>query len=338
MNPAIFDKPSAAGALLGVGDIATPTAGYSLRYLSINYIGQPVVRVRKDVVGNPEQDFTPNQLTDGTLASFADGNDCFVSKWYDQFGSNDATNSTAAEQPKIWDASTGLVTENGKPAVEFDGVDDYIVTSNNFIANTDLSLFILHKFNSLTSKPQDIVSQGASSNSQGFKYGMSGVGSNQLVIYLTSGNVIYTDDSSTIFQELHSLINTSSTATLNINSINESLSLSGSAGSIGNNNDPLTIGKRDSSNIYYVGKIQELIIYTSDQSANRTKIEDNINVYYVLYGLKHYRQRVLADSGTFALEGRDALVYNSVTIPEMPSLICSCDAYKATKLYNINPA
>jgi len=57
-----------------------------------------------------------------------------------------------------------------------------------------------------------------------------------------------------------------------------------------------------------------------------------------LYGLKHYRQRVLADSGTFALQGRDALVYNSVTIPEMPSLICSCDAYKATKLYNINPA
>ena len=90
MNPAIFDRPSGAGALLGVGDIATPTVGYSLRYLSINYVGQPVVRVRKDVVGNPEQDFTPSQLTDGALAAFADGNDCFVSKLYDQFGSYDA--------------------------------------------------------------------------------------------------------------------------------------------------------------------------------------------------------------------------------------------------------
>ena len=75
MNPAIFDRPSGAGALLGVGDIATPTAGYSLRYLSIKYFGQPVVRVRKDVVGSPEQDFTPSQLTDGTLATFLGANE-----------------------------------------------------------------------------------------------------------------------------------------------------------------------------------------------------------------------------------------------------------------------
>jgi len=145
MNPAIFDRPSGAGALLGVGDIATPTVGYSLRYLSINYIGQPVIRVRKDVVGNPEQDFTPSQLTDGTLATFLGANDGFVSKWYDQFGSHDATQTTATEQPKIWDASTGLVTENGKPAVEFDGSDDYLVLlqsnitgTNPLVANDDI--------------------------------------------------------------------------------------------------------------------------------------------------------------------------------------------------------
>ena len=104
------------------------------------------------------------------------------------------------------------------------------------------------------------------------------------------------------------------------------------------NTDGLFIGIRADLSNEWEGALQEIIIYSSDQSANRTKIEDNINAYYVLYGLKHYRQRVLADSGTFALQGRDALVYNSVTIPEMPSLICSCDAYKATKLYNINPA
>ena len=86
------------------------------------------------------------------------------------------------------------------------------------------------------------------------------------------------------------------------------------------------------------GYLQELIIYGTDQSANRTVLETNINDYYVLYGVIHYRQRVADDSGTFAVTGRDQAVYNSVTIPEMPSLICSCDAYKATKLYNINPA
>ena len=47
----------------------------------------------------------------------ADGH---VTTWYDQAGSNDATQATAAEQPKIVDAGV-LVEENGKPAVQFDG-------------------------------------------------------------------------------------------------------------------------------------------------------------------------------------------------------------------------
>jgi hypothetical protein len=100
----------------------------------------------------------------------------------------------------------------------------------------------------------------------------------------------------------------------------------------------LQIGARGDDSFTLTGYIQELIFYNTDQSANREDIENNINAYYVVYGVLHYRQRVADDSGTFAIEDRDQTVYNSVTTPEMPSLICSCDAYKATKLYNINPA
>ena len=151
---------SIAGLLTPFDSVA-PTAGYSLRNLGLSYSGA-VVRVRKDITGNPEQDFTASQITNGTLSNFLEtlGTDAhsqsvstqfedlsdvslicdcnsggtdeldafdalyengFVSKWYDQFGSNDATQTTAAEQPKIWDASTGLVTENGKPALDFMG-------------------------------------------------------------------------------------------------------------------------------------------------------------------------------------------------------------------------
>ena len=55
--------------LLGPGDFATPTAGYSLRPLSVSYSGY-VVRVRKDIAGNPEKDFTASQLTNGDLEAF----------------------------------------------------------------------------------------------------------------------------------------------------------------------------------------------------------------------------------------------------------------------------
>ena len=157
------------GGLISPFDTIAPTAGYSLRNLGLSYSGA-VVRVRKDITGNPEQDFTAGQITNGTLSDFLEtlGTDAhsqsvstqfedlsdvslicdcnsggtdeldafdalyengFVSKWYDQFGSNDATQTTATDQPKIWDASTGLVTENGKPAIDFDGVDDYLQTS-----------------------------------------------------------------------------------------------------------------------------------------------------------------------------------------------------------------
>ncbi len=39
-------------------------------------------------------------------------------------------------------------------------------------------------------------------------------------------------------------------------------------------------------NVYHVkddGVIQEFILYASDQSSNRTNIEDNINTFYSIY-------------------------------------------------------
>ena len=407
--------------LLGPGDIATPTAGYSLRPLSVSYSGA-VVRVRRSG-DDAEKDFNASELTSGQLSDFLnvftesghilnvyedfkrrsvltkpttfynfedvslvcncieessgliaydalanmvshqvavytdidyptiddpslvspcnDGqadelnafddllnlttqNDGYVVTWYDQFGSNDATNSAAAGQPKIWDASTGLVTENGKPAIDFDGGKSLFESS--VVLSQPFSYFGVRKYNSDGLNREVFVQQDGgdynalidiSFNTNHANFGSYVNGDtetyNQTLRYILANGVssqvqdnagtLYTDDGG-------------------VNGING-----------------LRIGYSPLTSFFGTNlKGQEIIIYNSDQSANREAIEDNINVYYVLYGLKHYRQRVLADSGTFALQGRDALVYNSVTIPEMPSLICSCDAYKATKLYNINPA
>ena len=58
------------------------------------------------------------------LADFVDHattpRDAFVKEWKDQSGNgNHATQTSPTSQPKLYDATTGLITENGKPAANF---------------------------------------------------------------------------------------------------------------------------------------------------------------------------------------------------------------------------
>lgn len=93
---------------------------YSLRQLSSTVTS--VVRIRRSS-DNTEQDFTAAGITDGTLASFCGVGEGFVAKWYDQSNSADVINFTALQQPKIVSGGS-VILENGKPCMEFDGVDD----------------------------------------------------------------------------------------------------------------------------------------------------------------------------------------------------------------------
>ena len=56
--------------------------------------------------------------TSGGISGFG-----YVTTWYDQAGSNNATNSSDSEQPLIVEAGD-VVLENNKPAIKFDGVDE----------------------------------------------------------------------------------------------------------------------------------------------------------------------------------------------------------------------
>jgi len=48
--------------------------------------------------------------------------------------------------------------------------------------------------------------------------------------------------------------------------------------------DGVTIGaRRDLADHWWAGNIQEIILYPSDQSSNRTGIETNINDFYNIY-------------------------------------------------------
>ena len=329
----IGDKITAGDIASYIFDTIRPVAGYSLRKLS--NISGPVIRARRGI-DNKESDFYADEIEGGELQGFATGDgasDVFVTTWYDQFGNNNATQTTAAEQPKIWDASTGLVTENGKAALDFDGVNDYL-NVGNIGTSTNKSVFGVSSLTGSSTKPQIGFTDGTEDYVP--------------TIYIDN-NVNYRNVTQVAYQV--TLKNTSDKGFWSV-TFTPSL-LKGSINGIyyGETNLPsfffshLRIGARGLNGWtnYFLGKYQELIIYSSDQSANRETIETNINQYYIIFGPLRYNQRITEDSGTFALTDRYEAIYDEVTEIATPSLLCTCDAYKESTLttygtlYNIIP-
>ena len=106
--------------------ISGSVAAYSTRLLKASFIGQNVVEVRRSG-DNAISGFKANEITDGTLAAWANANggDGFVATWYDQSGEdNDAEQATAANQPQIVDS--GVVQD-----IEYDGANDYTETPDD---------------------------------------------------------------------------------------------------------------------------------------------------------------------------------------------------------------
>ena len=126
-------------------------AAYSIRLLSSTYSGA-LVRIRKDPAGQPEKDFYPdenNELSlnssDGgtTLGSWIGSNDGYVVTWYDQSGSNDATQSSASAQPQIISGGS-LITDNGKAAIEYTSGTQELTLSLDFTQTH--SVFTVNNF------------------------------------------------------------------------------------------------------------------------------------------------------------------------------------------------
>ena len=78
-------------------------------------------------------------------------------------------------------------------------------------------------------------------------------------------------------QTLHAALYNSTSSSIHRNGTQTATGNVGTQGLSG-----LTFGARYSGN-YWNGNAQELIIYNSDQSSNRTGIESNINTYYSIY-------------------------------------------------------
>ena len=201
----------------------------------------------------------------------------YATTWYDQSGSgNNATQATAAAQPLLILAGV-TNTENGKAALSFDGVDDVFVVGSDI--SSGLSAHSLFATSNLTydtsayfvrkvvgTNPQAIINgmnrlynDGSSWRGAG---GELGLGSQNLGTWLLPGSSNNSGYSNGV--EVESGV------------AGNQIALDGSDAAIG-------IGGTAAGGSNITGNVQELVVYPSDQSANRTGIETNINDHYGIY-------------------------------------------------------
>ena len=262
-------------------------AAYSLRNLSTSTTN--VVKVRRSG-DDAELDFTASEVSGGTLAAWvvAGGGteDGFVVTWYDQSGNgNNATQATAASQPTIVSSGT-LVTENGKAAVLFDGTDDGLNANGFNQGLNDFATFAI--INISEADDWCAVANGTSrANEGGFMIFGESANRYRAVFWTnTASQTAATSSVTKAGQVLQSIIGDRDN--LLSQYLNGTFGSSTDISSYSNvdlvNNGDLTIGYGFSFlNRYCNTPIQEIIIYNSDQSANRTGIEANINDYYNIY-------------------------------------------------------
>jgi hypothetical protein len=261
-----FDKAGFGPPLL-LDTYPGAAAAYSVRKLRTAYTGN-AIRVRRSS-DNTEQNigFTAlGNLDTSALTTFCSGTNGFVTTWYDQSGNAfNATQSTAANQPQIV-LGGNIVLLNNKISIDFDGTDDKLLSSF-----------------SLISQPNTIFSVASLEDTSTLRLIYDDDGGNDRNTY---------DNNGVIFAGLPALsgtpwaINTQYLHSILYNGISSSvyrngaLNVSGILGTQGLSG--LTIGARFSGN-FWDGKIQEIIIYNSNQSSNRTGISTNINTYYAIY-------------------------------------------------------
>ena len=249
-------------------------AAYSLRHLRTAYSGSAIQVRRSSDDSLQDIGFVDGNLDTASLLSFVGSGDGFVKIWYDQSGEgNDAAQGSASNQPKI--VSSGVViTENSEPSVEFNGTTDYI--QNQLSVGATVTAFAVSK---IVDEPD-----------YNFIYDSFGTGARlRLGLWVTQeyfadngdGLVAEATTASNGLQNLFFAKHTNSDVSI---SVNQDTLQTVESTNFSQNSEHWNIGARnDGAEHFLEGTIQELILYPSDQSANRRAIETNTNNYYSIY-------------------------------------------------------
>jgi hypothetical protein len=241
--------------------------------------GQFSVAILRDS-DNAVRSFTPAEVADGTANTWVQAGvggaaNGFVRRGYDQsVTALDVSNLNHADQdstpamPKLFDSSTGLILENGKAALDFDGVNDSLVTSYSVSQPiTGISVFSTR----VTSSSAMAVFGGSNGNSR-ISHIRSGTnfGSYFGALNLISSTGIDTN------QHLHFVVINGTNSSYFYDGVNTD---NGNAGSLDLINLSIGVGAITS----YDGLGQFFAVYPANQSTNRNAIETAINNEYNIY-------------------------------------------------------
>ena len=272
--------PSAAAFLLD--DYPGAIGAWSLRRLNTNYTGD-CVRVRR-TSDNSEQNiaFDTNGVIDqSALSTFCGNSDGFVRTVYGQNASgttgvgNDASRATATQQAKIYDGTTGIITENGKPALYYAGGDWHnhnLGVSGGF--STDHGLFSVGRVVTTNSYALWFAAGGNADNVNGISM-LSKTSSTTWGTY-DGGDI---DANSSILDSTQHLLvmhrGTTGSGTFRLDGATDG-TYSGTSGSTS-----ASVGHQNTKDY-----IQEVVFYNSEPSASYISgIETNIDSFYSIPGM-----------------------------------------------------
>ena len=265
----VGDEPAPSGFLAAYPGAA---GAYSLRDLTGD--GGAVVRAYR-VADTTEQDFTAAEITDGTLATFANGGDVRVETLYDQSGNGRDLPRTYGNALIV--ASGAVNLSNGKPFIAFPSLKATFHATESGPLLEDLTLLCVHQSAWTTERRcfglSGISGTGVARDSFAFSDDHSlrfdGAFTPGSLLASTGNKIrIATKNSDVVTDHINSVqnINTSVTGLVTEGKI-----------SLGDANTTysLTTG--------FEGKIFEAIIWYSDLSVDRAQMTADINNYYEFY-------------------------------------------------------
>jgi hypothetical protein len=217
-----------------------------------------------------------------------------VTTWYDQSGNeNNSVQTTAANQPQIVNSGS-VITQNGKPSLLFNG------TTQNFLSTTAIDPLFITAVNTPNTTSVYTTIMGADSSTSGsagsiyFQYSTpSRTAQFSRKTILDNSTPTFTAKSNQ--QETNNTTNlitgtrTSTTIAIYTNNVvrGTGTTIAASLAPLGGTDGGkfrLMAGYFNNAIVDYLsGNLTEFVCYTSDQSANRTGINTNINTYYGIY-------------------------------------------------------
>jgi hypothetical protein len=238
------------------------------------------IRVRRSDNAELDIGFVDNYIDTASLLTFAGAGDAFIVRRYDQSGnSNDTFVNTAANQPRIVNA--GVLVKEGEIAMgDWDGTNDYLATAEGLNFGTSArSIFTVQKADTVAVSA--IVNLASNSTPGGAWLVTPEVAVRAVAqgwISLTKISTVNISLLSNIY--IGGNIHSGNSMWINGSSVTRT---SGNDGAINTQNTVLSEGAQSTASNAFDGRKGTLIVYKSDQSANRTAIENIINSNYGIY-------------------------------------------------------